>query len=336
MVIGATDDVQLGGAGAGRVLVFTVDDGLFSLQLDWIEAVYPRDAVEVHVVRTRGGRPQPFLSHRDQPALILDLRELVGLSGVLGETERSSFLVVRCGSHLVALQADACVGVRELDLGKQVPVESALIRDSGLCVGHLVEQDGGMLAVLDPNQLVDGAMRESLAPALREAAAFIDRQQKVDGLWRELCDTPTPLAVRTYSRLCKRVGRPKAANAAKTILKYLEGPTAAAGDSAADRLMRELVRLGVEKSTGELVLESGNGKAEGKFFLVAGRTIDAYYQSDWGRRAVRKMLELREGNWRFVESSGGARPVRMAESTVALVISALESISEDRRGRRER
>lgn len=339
MANGLMEGLALGeSTGAGRVLVFTVDDGWFSLQLDWVEAVYQRDGVAVHVVKTRGGRSQAFLSHRREPALIVDLRDLFGLSSALGETDRSAFVVVRSGSYLLALQADACVGVRELDIRGQVPLESSLVRDGGLCVGHLIEQDGSILAVLDPNRLLDGSMRDALEPALREARGFIDRQQKVDELWGELCSAPTVGGVRMYSRLCKRIGRAKAANAARTVLKHMEAGDAAgaAGDTPGERLVRDLIRHAAERRTGELIFERDDGAVEGKIFLADGRVIDAHYQHEWGRRALRRLLDAREGRYRLTDAGAEDRPVRMTESTVASIIGSLELINEERRGRRER
>lgn len=325
--------------GAGRVLVFSSDDASFALQLDWVQAVYARDSVAIHTAKARGGRSQPFLLHAGEPALVVDLREAFGLSGLLGDKARSAFLVVRSGSFLVALQVDAVLGVRDLDLHGQTAVPSALIRDAGLCVGHLVEQDGGVLAVLDPNCLVDSGLREILEPVNREARAFVDRQVKVDALWREICNAPSSGALRTYSRLLKRVGRSKAAAASRTVLKFLEaleGAGSPAADSFSEKVVRDLVRAAEDKKTGQYTFGQADGGGDGRIFLESGRIVDAYFQSDWGRRALKRILELRDAGYSFSAEAAAGRPVRITESTVASLVSALESISEERRGRRER
>lgn len=336
----ATEGVSIqANTGAGRVLVFSADDASFALQLDWVQAVYSRDSVAVHVAKSRGGRAQPFLLHAGEPALVLDLREALGLSALLGEKARAAFLVVRSGSFLVALQADAVLGVRDLDLHGQTAVPSSLVRDAGLCVGHLVEQDGGILAVLDPNCLVDGSLREILEPANREARAFVDRQGKVDALWAEICKAPTTAALRTYSRLCKRVGRSKAAAASRTVLKFfegLEGAGSPSADSFPEKVVLDLLRASGEKKTGLYVVGQAAGGGEGRIFLESGRIVDAIFQNDWGRRALKRILELREAQGSFSADADSGRPVRISESTVASLIAALESIGEERRGRRER
>src|SRR5512139_44203 len=130
-----------------RVLVCSVDRGLFGIQAGWVEAVYPTASTPVHSTRTDAGQRQPFIVHRHEPALIVDLRRAIGLDVVLGEATRDAFLVLRSGPALLALPLDHCVGIRTLDLGERLPVPSAVQRDGGLPIGHLVELDGRMLVV---------------------------------------------------------------------------------------------------------------------------------------------------------------------------------------------
>src|ERR1051325_5548481 len=125
------------GSGGARVFAFSIDDGFFGIQLDWVEAVYPRDRVAVHTAKSRGGAAQAFIVHRDGAALTVDLRDLFDLSQVLGATQRSAYLVVRSGHVPLALQVDSCLGIQEIDFDTQMPIPSGLMRDGGLCVGHL-------------------------------------------------------------------------------------------------------------------------------------------------------------------------------------------------------
>jgi len=318
-----------------RVLVFAVDDGLFGIHLDWAEAVYQADAVAVHSVRTRAGGAHPFLAHRAEPAFIVDLRRLFDLQDLLGTSERAAFVVVRSGSYRLALAIDELVGVRGLDLGAQVPVASNLVRDGDLCVGHLVEQEGSILVVLDPNRLMDGRMRDALEPALRSARSFLERYEKVSELWSVICEAPTLADVRNYARLCKRGGRPKTATATRTVLKYLESADAAA-DSVSEGLTRDLLRLAGEGRSGDVVFQPAEGGAGGKIVLVEGRVVDAECEGEWGIRGFRKLAAATSGTFRFVESDRQNYPERMSGSTVAQLIETLESISEGRRGRRDR
>src|SRR5512144_646142 len=123
----STSGVSPFAARAARVLVCSVDDGLFGVHLDWVEAVYPRAALAVHAVRIKGQRPRPFVLHRQEPAPIIDLREALDLETALGTTARAELLIVRSGSILLALPVDTCVGVRDIDLRSQVPVPTTLL-----------------------------------------------------------------------------------------------------------------------------------------------------------------------------------------------------------------
>ena len=47
-----------------RMLVCSVDRGLFGIQAGWVEAVYPTASTPVHSTRTDAGQRQPFIVHR--------------------------------------------------------------------------------------------------------------------------------------------------------------------------------------------------------------------------------------------------------------------------------
>ena len=316
--------------------MFTVDDGFFGIHLDWAEAVYQRDAIAVHSVRTRAGGAHAFLSHRGEPAFIVDLRRLLGLHDVLGDAVRSAFVIVRSGTYRLALSIDELVGVEPLDLGSHVPVASSLVRDGGLCVGHLVAREDGILVVLDPNRLLDGAMRDALEPALRSARAFLDRLRRIEELWATMRKAATLSDVRNYVRLCRRGGRSRAAAAARAVLKFMEPGAAAGADSMSERLIRDLLGFSETQRTGEVLFELPEGRSGGKIVLQRGRVVDAKYEDEWGIPAFRKLLDSTAGQFRFVEREPAESPGRIADSTVALLISSLQGLSEERRGRRER
>jgi chemotaxis signal transduction protein len=324
------------GQDTARVLVFTVDDGFFAIHLDWAEAVYRRDAIAIHAVRTRGGGAHAFLSHQGEPAFIVDLRRLLGLHDVLGEAERSAFVVVRSGTYLLALSIDEVVGVAPLDLGSRVPVASSLVRDGGLCVGHLVAREDGILVVLDPNRLLDGAMRDALEPALRSARASLDRLRRIEELWATIRKAATLSDVRNYVRLCRRGGRSRAANAGRVVLKFMEPGAGLTADSMSERLIRDLLGFGETERTGEVVFAFPESRGGGKILLQRGRVVDAECEGEWGVPAFRKLLHSTGGEFHLVEREPVENAARIADSTVALLISSLQGLGEERRGRRER
>jgi len=328
------DELDVGRRPA-RILVFAVDDGLFGIHLDWVQSVQARGAAPVHSARTRKGRAQSFIFAGGQPAFVMDLRELFGLQEVLGATERMHHVIVRSGNHLLALQADECVGVQELDLRAEMPVASNFYRDGGVSVGHLIDRDGAILAVLDPNRLMDAALREALEPAVREARGFVERQTRIDALWENLCREPTLPDLRNFARLTKRNGRGKTAAAAKTVMRYMEGGGERAAEAAGEAVLQDLLRHSANKVSGELALERP-GAPKARLFFDGGRLFDAVFERDAGRRALRRVLESREARLQVVSEGKIERPNRMTESTVALVIGALESLGEERRGRREK
>jgi hypothetical protein len=316
-------------------MVFTIDDGLFGLHLDWVEAVYPRSAAPVHVLKAAGEHSRAFILHQDEPALIVDLREAVGLERPLGKATRNELLVLHSGSLLLALPSDGCVGVRDLDLRTQTPLPTRLLRDGDVPVGHVVELDAKMLIVLDPSRLVDGAVREALVSAQRKALSFQQREAKRAALWTRICRQPTAADVRAYARLCSRNGNGKTAAAARVLERYLSDKRdvdAGAGDPP---LLPVLMRHARARYTGELIVEVGGDSEPGQLFLVAGQVIDARDRHEYGRTAFKHLLahgtSARQGE---MEMSAHAEVI--PDSTVALVISTLAALDAERRGRRGR
>jgi len=320
--------------GLTRVLVFSVDDGLFALHLDWVEAVYPRTSAVLRTVKVGPWRWQPVLIHRDDAAPVIDLRQAFGLHGVLGDTQRDAFLVLRSGSCFLALQVDNCMGVRDLDLRAHPPVPTSLVGDGGLCVGHLLDLDGAILTVLDPSRILDPNVRTVLEPALRRARGFKERQGKITALWSALQQAPTAAELRMFARLCSRNGRSKAAAAARLVLKHLphaQSPDATEHETVGERVLCEVLRAAAQQRTGELIFEPDGGGGDGRVVLRGGRIVDASDQNHWGRQAVQQMVNARAGSCCFVETRLDDQIERMNESAVALVITALESGSTGRR-----
>lgn len=328
-----------GTAQSNRVMVFAVDDGYFCMHLDWIEAVYQREDAPLHVVNIATGTGRRFLIHRGEPALVIDLREAFELADVLGSTDRDAFMIVRSGSFLLALQVDACIAVRPLDLHASVPVPAKLVRDGGLSVGHLVEIDGKVHGLLEPNRILSGPLRERLEPLLKEAVAFRDRQNQIAALAAELRRDPKLPAIKAYARLSRRNGRARAAAAARLIFKTAQeveqqgnDTTHVAGDLIADTLLRDLVRLTAARQTGEVQVALSNGES-GKIFFDAGRIADAFVPGEWGRGAFKRLLGARDGSYNFTPTETPVHPQRIADAAAWLLIETVEQLSEERRGR---
>jgi chemotaxis signal transduction protein len=322
-------------------LVFAADDGCLCIDLEWVEAVYQRGDVPVHTVKDANGTSRGFLIHRGQPALVVDPREALGLNDLLGSTERAAFLVLRAGSFLLALPVDAFVGVRDLDLSAP-PVPSSLLRDGGLCVGHLVELDGKLHATLEPSRILSPALREKLAPLAREAHAFCERQQRIAALVTEMRREPTLAALRTYARLTRRNGRGRAATAARALVKALQeheqqlnANETVAGDLAAGTVLRDLVALIAAQQTGVVEVELANGESATIFF-DAGRIADATTLGQWGRGAFKRILGSSQGSYRFVPSDTPIHPQRIEDAALWLLVETSEQLSEERRGRHGR
>ncbi len=322
-----------------RILLFTVDDAQFGVHLDWVEAVYQRDSVQLHTVRTARGCLQQFVLHGQEPAFRVELREAFDLREMGSAGERSAHLVVRSGSYLLAVQVDACVGVRQLPVGPRPPIPTSVIRDGGMPVGHLVGLDGHIVTVLDPSRLLDGVARDGLAAGVREAAAFQDRERQIEVLWSDIRQNPSVAAVRKYARLSRRNGRVKTASAARMILKHLQQLDA--GESpdrpgTAERnngaLILDMLAFDRQQRSGDLVVEGQEGADVGRLVFRNGRLVNAYCGSDEGRHALTQLLGL-SGTLQRMEASSEEAVERLADSTVALAIEGLALHSAERRRR---
>ena len=325
-----------------RVLVFAVDDGLVCVDLDWVEAVYQRGDVRVHAAKDARGVSRGFFVHRGAPAVIIDPREALGLDTLLGPTTRSAFMVLRTGSCLIGLAVDAFVGVRDLDLGAQTPVPSSLLRDGGLSVGHLIELDGKLHALLEPSRIISSLLWEQLAPVLKESQAFSERQQRLVELTAELRREPTVSALRTFARLCRRNGRSRAAATTRAIVKTLQeyeqhtnGSGLVAGDLGGDALLHDLVRLSAARQTGEVQLHVPDDESATIFF-DAGRIADATMARQWGRAAFKRILALTEGSYSFAPSDVPVHPQHIDDAALWLLIDTMEQLNEGRRTRHAR
>jgi chemotaxis signal transduction protein len=338
----AADRPSIGGKPqTDRVLVFSVDDGLFGVHLDWVEAVYEAKAVELHRVRVEKGPWHFFLLQNGEPALVTDLREAFDVADVLGQPERSAYAVIQSGGYRLAVAIDQVSGVQDLALDSHPPVPANLQRDGGIPVGHIVQMDDRMLVVLDPHRLLSGARRRALEPIWSRARSYGERHERMKETWREVCTTPTEENVRAYSRLCGRNGRPKAAAAARAVLKAMADPqtglqTNGAIPKLVDQLVGEVVRRAGSRSSGILEVAGDDGPTVGALFFADGRVVDAQYRSEWGRMALRSLLALDGGRVSFNERNLGDHPERLAESSVASLISTMEDVAMEQRKRRSR
>lgn len=322
-------ETTLPAATDARVLVCAIDRGLFGIQAGWVEAVYPTASTTVHTTRTGGGARQPFIVHRDEPALIVDLRQALALDGVLGAATRDAFLVVRSATALLAIPVDHCVGIRTLDLGEQLPVPSAVERDGGLPMAHLLELDGRMLAVLDPARILEPAHRDAILSAQRRARAICQRQHKLAALWQEIRRAPTPAALRAYASLCARSGRRRAAAGARAVLAALpDGDEAAASDRQA--LLSTLLRCAAEQRSGTLRCRAG--ELDAAIEIAAGRPVASRAGNENGRGAL--ALLLGSSCEAITFTAGAVAPGRgEVDSAAAAVIAAFESTATPRRAR---
>jgi chemotaxis signal transduction protein len=311
---------------SSKVLVFAVDDALLGLHLDWVEAVYPHATTERHAVKV-GRRIQPFLLHRGEPAFVIEPRALFQLPSAADAIERAGALVLRSGSHLLALGIDVCIGVEELDLKLHPPIPTALTGDGGVPIGQLVDLHGRLVVVLDPNRLVDGAGRDAIARAAREAADYLKREAQMAALWPEICSQATIANLRRYGRLCRRNGRPKTARIARMIGKVFEEPEGANnGNGSAEPsfegdLTTVLTRVARQRRTGEVAVVGNGDEEHGRVLVSAGCLIDAVSSRSHGVQALGELLSRREARARFVAGEQRAGAVsRFAEITVAAAL----------------
>lgn len=325
-----------------RVLVFTVDDGCLCVDLDRVDTVYTRGEARVYTLKAAGPASRSFLIHHNEPALIVDLREAFGLNEILGVTDRAAFMVMRAGSFPLALPVDACVGVRDLDLRTRTPAPTALQRDGGFSVGHLVELDGKIHTLLEPSRILSSALRERLQPFLQEARAFCEREKEIAALVATLRVEATLAGLKTYARLARRNGRARAAAAARTVLKAAQESeqrahdgSAINGDLAADTLLRDLLTLSTAQQTGEMQMALPGGEAA-TIFLAAGRIAEARMAGTWGPAAVRQILAAHDGTYRFIASDEPVYPQRIDDAAPWLLVETIEHLNEARRGRQAR
>jgi chemotaxis signal transduction protein len=323
-----------------RVLVFSVDDGLFGVHLDWVEAVYEARSVEMHRVRVDKGPWHSFLLHRGEPALRVDLREAFEMAELVGQPERAACAVVQSGGYRFAVAIDHVSGVQDLALDARAPIPSSLLRDGGIPVGHLVQMDERMLVVLDPHRLLSGAQRDALEPIWARARAYGERHERMRLTWAEICAAPTEENIRVFARLSARNGRPKAAAAARTVLKAMADPnygvrTNGTVPGLVDQLVAGILRRSHSAASGVLST-SGEQAAAGKVFIAGGRVIDAQCGSKWGRMALDSLLAQPEGSVSFSERDLSQHPERISESSAASLISSLESAASEQRRRRAR
>lgn len=328
MEVYAADPAKRAGS---KVLVFAVDDALLGLHLDWVEAVYPHATTERHVVKV-GGEPQPFLLHRGEPAFLIEPRALFQLPSD-DAVERSASLVMRAGSHLFAIGIDLCIGVEELDLKLCPPIPTALTGDGGVPVGQLVDLHGRLVVVLDPNRLVDGARRESVARASREAADYLKREEQMARLWPEIRDQATVSNLRRFGGLCRRNGRPKTARVIRAIGKVFAEPEDIASNGNGNGtgeaghegdLVSVLTRLARQARSGEVFVLGAENQEHGRLTLVGGHLVDAVSSRAQGMQALSELLSRRDAQPRFVAGEHRTDVAsRFAESTtVASLIEA--------------
>ncbi len=320
---------------APRVLLFSIDDAFFGLHLDWVEAVYPREAAPLNTVKLAGGGAQEFLLHRGEPAFRVELRDACELSSPGDRVARPAVLVVRSGNHLLALEIDACIGVRDLALHAQTPIPTRLVRDGGMPFGHLVELDGNIVVVVDPSRILDGAAREVLAGAVREAGAFQERARSIEALWSEIRREASLASLRKYARLCSRNGQSRRARAARLLVKHWHEAGDGASSNGTERahdptLIAELVRLSLARRSCMLVLEGADGAVAGVLVFRDGRLISASCGPARGLPALAQLLAMRDLRHRTSEAPGAWVQEQMTDDTPASAIDALASRDAER------
>lgn len=318
------------GDGGGKLLIAAIDDGLFGVHLDWVDDVLSADAVSAHPLRNGSGRARPFILRGAGAAPVVDLREILGLTELLGSVRRSGLLLLRGSEGGLALPIDACLGVRALDLSLAPPLPARVTRDGGVPIAHLTALDGRPLTVLDPNRLLDAEQRAALAPLRARATALCERQQRAAALWEELRQEATAERLRAYARLCARTGQGRAAGAARRLLVHLEAPPGEhlnGGSDPLDRLLRELVERQRSGASGAIEVESADG-ARGTIVLRAGRVVNATCGGADGRAAFARLLGAPRAARFSPDAAGAPSAPRITESTIALTLAALAAQPE--------
>ena len=310
-----------------KVLLFSVDDALLGLHLDWVEAILSARSIDICHVSLQGSA-QPFVVYRGEPAFVVEPRVLFGLTAPSGSNgNRAAHLLLRSGSHLLALRIDECVGVQEVDLSSHAPVASALLSDGGVPLGHLLEVDGRIVTILDPSRLLDGGAREHLARAAREARSFIEREAEISALWSSIRETPSSADVRKYVRLCKRNGWTHRARAGRAVCK------AAVEDehsASAEPLLALLLRLERGGESAGIAVEDAAGDLAGRIAVSEGRIAEvALVGEEVGIGARAALLAMRDARARL-EMADGDFPAASPASTTASAIEALAYRAERR------
>jgi len=277
----------------------------------------------------RISRRKPFIVFQGAPALVAELRSIVGLEAL--QARRDQFALVRCGHLLVAVPIDACIGIRTIDLERQMPVPSRIVRDGGMPIGHILEIDGRMAMVLDPARLVDAHARSLWATAVRRADALKRRQAKMESLWSEIRTVPSATAIRTYASLCSRAGRAGTAAAARAVLSCWSNGESSQGEAPANTenrapLVRLLLQLAEERRTGQLVVD-GNGAGDGNVELLEGRVVNVQHANRHGRAALTQLLGVTWHGSHFHDQPLSGSDVGTITSSVATLIEALESVA---------
>jgi len=318
------------GNGGSKVLIVSIDDGLFGVHLDWVQDVLEGGAATVHALRNGGGRARPFVLRGRAPAPVVDLRELLGLLDLLGApAPRRGQLLLRCSDGALAVPIDACLGVRGLDLTVRPPIAARVRRDGGLPIGHLTALDGRPLAILDPNRLLAAELRAALAPLRVKAQALYERRERLAAMWELLRRDATAESLRAYARLAARTGHGRAAGAARRVLHHIEAPAGEALNGSSDpldRLLRELVERLRSGASGAIDVEAADG-AGGSILLRDGQVVNAICGAADGRAAFARLLGAPR-TARFNAGEPPPGPLRITDSTIALTVAALAALPE--------
>jgi chemotaxis signal transduction protein len=316
-----------------KVLLFSVDDALLGLHLDWVEAILSARSTDICHVSLQGD-PQSFVVYRGEPAFVVEPRVLFGLAAPSGSNgNRAAHLLLRSGSHLLALRIDECVGVQEVDLHSHPPIASALLSDGGVPLGHLLEVDGRIVTIVDPSRLLDGGAREHLARAAREARSFLSREAEIAALWGSIRETPSSADIRKYVRLCKRNGWTHRARAARAVCKA--ATVEDEHSASAEPLLALLLRLERGRESAGIAVEDAAGDFAGRIAVSDGRIAEvALAGEEVGIGALAALLAMRDARARL-EAADGDLPSASPASTTAAAIEALAYRAERRASTRE-
>lgn len=317
---------------SSKVLICSVDGGWFGVRADWVEAVCPRESVVEQTLKGSDGTVHRYVMFQNEPALVLELRALVGVDAVVGRARRKQFMLVRSGQWLMAVPVDACVGVRALDLQSQTPVPSRIRRDGGIPIAHIVGLDDRMLVVLDPTRLLDARNRAVWATIVKRAQLFNRRLAKLESTWAEVRAHATTANLRAYASLCSRAGRSRAAAAAREAVGYLPTNDGAAiqvsAPSSSFAAIRALLEASEGRHTGRWRVELEGGGVVA-IELSGGRVVD----TPQARGVLSQVLTTSCGASNFYDSDGEASDSDGA-SAASVLVESLEVNLQDQRKRR--